>query len=234
MSLHAMGVAPSLKKSEAGRNHTYMSEIKYEGNGYICKGIWKCIEHKIEHEIQIFQVVRVWVITAKWDFMTMIEKQRPPLQSLNGTLSFALHTNVVPGFDDFLDSISPISHHHLVHFWEAAFKCYFLTVAQPHPDIRVCTGQEKLSSLPGTVFETRMSGESYSIYNAVYTVVHALHALHASTGKQTARGHGGKRKPGNIQPWQVSLSSFLATSHSSIGFRRQFLKASFTHCGIDG
>ncbi|KAL8176501.1 UNVERIFIED_CONTAM: hypothetical protein K2H54_035669 [Gekko kuhli] len=171
----------------------------------------------------------------------MIGKQPPALQSLNGTLSFALHTNVVPGFDDFLDSISPSWLHDIVLFWEVAFKCYFLTVAQPHPDVRLCTGREKLSSLPGTVFETRMSGESYSIYNAVYAVAHGLHALHSSTGKQTARGHGGKRKPGNIQPWQQRLSFCLRAKgaflvgNAEFGMcqlGRGFAKVAFEYLGL--
>ncbi|KAL8176502.1 UNVERIFIED_CONTAM: hypothetical protein K2H54_035678 [Gekko kuhli] len=181
---------------------------------------------------EIFAAIGALASENSIQMANMLTNYKIP-QSLNGTLSFALHTNVVPGFDDFLDIISPSWLHDIVHFWEVAFKCYFLTVSQPHPDVRICTGQEKLRSLPGTVFETRMSGESYSIYNAAYAVAHALHALHSSTGKQTARGHRGQKKAGNIQPWQVSLSSFLATSHSSIGFQRQFLKASFTHCGID-
>ncbi|KAL8176504.1 UNVERIFIED_CONTAM: hypothetical protein K2H54_035703 [Gekko kuhli] len=132
----------------------------------------------------------------------MMGREPFPAQSLNGTLSFALHTNVVPGFDDFLDSISPSWFPDTIFFWEAAFNCSFPKANQPSQTLPICSGREKLSSLPGTVFETRMSGESYSIYNAAYTVAHALHALHASTGKRTARGHGGKRKAGNIQPWQ--------------------------------
>ncbi|XP_054850117.1 vomeronasal type-2 receptor 26-like [Eublepharis macularius] len=48
---------------------------------------------------------RVWIITAKWDFTAVIAWYGFPAQSLNGTLSFDLHTKVVPGFEEFLDSI---------------------------------------------------------------------------------------------------------------------------------
>ncbi|XP_032094510.1 vomeronasal type-2 receptor 26-like [Thamnophis elegans] len=49
-------------------------------------------------------------------------------------------------------------------------------IIQEKRDEKICTGEEKLETLPGTVFDTSMSGHSYSIYNAVYIMAHALHA----------------------------------------------------------
>ncbi|KAL8176505.1 UNVERIFIED_CONTAM: hypothetical protein K2H54_035763 [Gekko kuhli] len=64
----------------------------------------------LEYEsVYLSPMERVWIITAKWDFTTVIAWEGFPTQSLNGTLSFALHTNVVPGFEDFLDRLPMLS-----------------------------------------------------------------------------------------------------------------------------
>ncbi|KAF7234602.1 Vomeronasal type-2 receptor 26, partial [Varanus komodoensis] len=45
---------------------------------------------------------------------------------------------------------------------------------------RKCTGKEKIINVPPVIFQTRMYSQSYSIYNAIYSVAHALHGLSPS------------------------------------------------------
>ncbi|XP_054832686.1 vomeronasal type-2 receptor 26-like [Eublepharis macularius] len=78
-------------------------------------------------------------------------------------------------------------------------------------------GEEKLDSVPGTVFEMGMSGQSYVIYNAVYAVAHALHAMYSSRAQQRVMEEGGLLY---AQPWQrVPRSTCVEscrTGHSKI------------------
>ena len=39
---------------------------------------------------------KVWIITAQWDFTSVLPSDPFTAKSLNGTLSFSLHSNVVP------------------------------------------------------------------------------------------------------------------------------------------
>ncbi|XP_060110802.1 vomeronasal type-2 receptor 26-like [Heteronotia binoei] len=75
-----------------------------------------------------------------------------------------------------------------------------------------CTGEEKLESLPGDAFEMSMTGTSYTIYNAVYAVAHALHDLYSSP-----YGHRRmlRRKKYSLfrQPlWQIASSPSVSVS----------------------
>ncbi|XP_015274485.1 PREDICTED: vomeronasal type-2 receptor 26-like [Gekko japonicus] len=67
---------------------------------------------------------------------------------------------------------------------------------------KTCTGDEKLDSLPGTLFEMQMTGLSYNVYNAAYAVAHALHDIHISRSKGRKLEEEGRLDFQNVQPWQ--------------------------------
>lgn len=148
---------------------------------------------------------KVWIRTLQWDLNSVGSGQIVPLKSLNGTLSLTLHTNVVPGFRDFLWKINPYKpmFSFLVGFWQSIFLCGFLSNSGQRPK---CTGEENLERVPGFVFETQMSGQSYGLYNAVQGAVHTLQAMYSFRTKQKAMGNGATGKLRNVQPWQVGSS----------------------------
>ncbi|KAH0626206.1 hypothetical protein JD844_001043 [Phrynosoma platyrhinos] len=159
---------------------------------------------------------KVWIITAQWDFTATFFSGVFTLKSFNGTLSFALSTKKIEGYARYLRTINPTENHDYVAtvLWTSAFQCSF-----PQYDFYVpvnnnatnCTGEEKLSNLPESVFEMGMSGQSYSIYNAVYAIAHALHAMLFSRSKHKGGRAGGTWDLQNIHPWQ--LHSFLKHIH---------------------
>ncbi|KAH0626210.1 hypothetical protein JD844_001047 [Phrynosoma platyrhinos] len=168
----------------------------------------------IFHEIyEKKPIEKVWIITAQWDFTSIFYIDSFTPKSFNGTLSFALPTKKIEGYAQYLSTINPTEHHDYVGavLWTSAFRCSF-----PQYDFYVinatnCTGEEKLSSLPESVFDMGMSGQSYVIYNAVYAIAHALHAMLSSRSKHKGGRDGGTWNLQNIHPWQ--LHSFLKHIH---------------------
>ncbi|XP_070586516.1 vomeronasal type-2 receptor 26-like [Erythrolamprus reginae] len=149
---------------------------------------------------------KVWILISELDLASFIFQKGWDMQGLHGALSFAAYSNEVPGFKTFLQN-----RNHLFikedlfvrEVWEQAFGCVYSTSSVIEDSI--CTGKERLESLPSSLFEMSMTGHSYSIYNSVCTVAYALHDMQSSLHKM--RKKGGKLHLQNQQPWQ--LHSFL-------------------------
>ncbi|KAM3855456.1 vomeronasal type-2 receptor 26-like [Vipera latastei] len=149
---------------------------------------------------------KVWILTTQWEFSAIgYHYDWVKLKSLHGALSFTVHTNPVPGFKDYLWALNPYERHgdiFLPEWWEVVFDCEFLNAGLASPDgRRVCTGQENLDTLPASVFDGKMTGFSYSIYNAAYSMAHALHAAYTLESQRALKR--GRNKPHlfYVKPW---------------------------------
>uniref|UniRef100_A0A8C3TDP1 G-protein coupled receptors family 3 profile domain-containing protein n=1 Tax=Chelydra serpentina TaxID=8475 RepID=A0A8C3TDP1_CHESE len=161
----------------------------------------------VNYQTALTPIGKVWIMTAQWDFTSYIALNRWTLKPFHGSLSFAVHTKEVPGFRDFLQSLNPYQSQgdiFIQRFWHTVFNCSVLYSSLTIKDGRNCSGKEELASLPGSDFEMKMSSQSYSIYNGVYAVAHALHALYSSKSKKEAMGKGHLLELQNIQPWEVT------------------------------
>ncbi|XP_077169452.1 vomeronasal type-2 receptor 26-like [Paroedura picta] len=157
-------------------------------------------------EIPMRTKAKVWILTAQMDFMSTKNQRTWDLAFIHGALSFAVPSMEVSGFDQFLRARDPASEKgdgFIGDFWKHAFGCTLpsTTEARTHEDI--CTGKEKLESLPGSVFEMSMTAHSYSIYIAAYVLAHALHAVHSSKLKHRVQADGERKMLWNQQPWQL-------------------------------
>ncbi|XP_034957729.1 vomeronasal type-2 receptor 26-like [Zootoca vivipara] len=147
---------------------------------------------------------KIWVMTAQLDFTLTGLQNGWDFQLFEGALSFTIHSDEIRGFKEFLQIVKPGWNQEdgfLKDFWEQAFNCLF---PDPQELIEVdgtCTGEERLENLPATIFEMHMTGHSYSIYNAVYAVAHALQAIGSSRYKHSPMMSGKSLQ--DLQPWKL-------------------------------
>ncbi|XP_060546954.1 vomeronasal type-2 receptor 26-like [Pantherophis guttatus] len=150
---------------------------------------------------------KVLIMTAQMDFTSLPLQRNSGISFLHGAMSFAVQSKEVLGFQQFVQIRNPVSEKEdgfIRAFWEQAFLCSF-SEKDPQNEKR-CTGKEKLGSLPESVYEMSMTGHSYSIYNAVYTVAHALHGMLSSTLQERTMTIEGRR---NFSQYPYQLHHFL-------------------------
>uniref|UniRef100_A0A8C6XTN4 Receptor ligand binding region domain-containing protein n=1 Tax=Naja naja TaxID=35670 RepID=A0A8C6XTN4_NAJNA len=136
-----------------------------------------------------YSMGKVWIMTAQLDFASTSYQIGEDIHVFHGSISFTVPSGEVQGFKSFLqqrDIFQTNEDSFLEHFWTQTFRCLFPDSKMAKHNSEACSGQEKLDNLPSLAFEMSMTGHSYSIYNAVYVVAHALHALYQSKSKHRA------------------------------------------------
>ncbi|XP_062992919.1 vomeronasal type-2 receptor 26-like [Elgaria multicarinata webbii] len=150
---------------------------------------------------------KLWITTAQTEFTLLVLQRNLGIEMFNGAISFRIHSSDLPGFQQFLESRNPSRSREdgfIRDFWQQAFGCVFPESIVGKADGDICTGQERLESLPGSFFEMSTLGHSYCIYNAVYAVAHALHhAMCSSRAEHGATMDGLEPKFQNLQFGQL-------------------------------
>lgn len=147
---------------------------------------------------------KVWIRTAQVEQTAFLYQRDWNEELFDGSLAFTIHVNHIPGFHQFLERQSPFhvpEDDFIKTFWEAAFNCRLPNVMGGNYRKNICSGKEKLESLPDPLFEMSMTGHSYSIYNAIYAVAHALQDMLLFRFKDKAAGVKGEQKF-----WQVTAN----------------------------
>ncbi|XP_032094563.1 vomeronasal type-2 receptor 26-like [Thamnophis elegans] len=139
-------------------------------------------------DIPVKRKDKVWIMPAQMEFTSLSLLKMLNMDAFHGAITFEVSSKEIPGFNKFLQMIKPTSvegDNLLRVFWEQVFECTFPQVLVETG--KQCTGEEKFENVPMSVFDTTITGQSYSIYNAVYAVVHALQAMLSPTFKHRAR-----------------------------------------------
>ncbi|XP_029142157.1 vomeronasal type-2 receptor 26-like [Protobothrops mucrosquamatus] len=127
---------------------------------------------------------KMWILAAQIDLTLTSLHQPSDLQLFDGAISFGIHSNELLGLNKFLWALKPLQMQRaslFKEFWEQGFDCVFSDSTKPMESGEACTGREDLKKLPAHLFE--MTGHSYSIYNAVYAVAHAVHGMNLHRSK---------------------------------------------------
>ncbi|XP_034260345.1 vomeronasal type-2 receptor 26-like [Pantherophis guttatus] len=149
---------------------------------------------------------RVWIMTAQIDFAMSRIQMGSDLQVFQGAIAFAIHSHQLPKFQKFLLALDPCQtgrNDFLNVFSEQALDCSFQCPKIPTEATEVCSWEESLKKLPRSLFEVRMTGHSYSIYNAVYAIAHSLHSMELFRSKLRSKSGMKKTKLQSLQPWQL-------------------------------
>ncbi|XP_070584774.1 vomeronasal type-2 receptor 26-like [Erythrolamprus reginae] len=149
---------------------------------------------------------KVWIFSAQMEYTSVPFQRDRSMDFIHGALSFAVSSKEALGFHRFLQLRNSVAEDEDIFsrvFWEQAFECSFSNSILNTKSEKRCTGYEKLETLPDSVFELSMTGQSYSIYNAVYAVAHALHTMLTSHSKHRAMTSSGKLELLNPEVWQL-------------------------------
>ncbi|XP_060137355.1 vomeronasal type-2 receptor 26-like [Zootoca vivipara] len=180
--------------------------------------------------------IKVWIFTAQTDFISMGLLKVWNVLLFQGSLSFTIHSQNLPAFKEFLQSVNPSRTQgdgFIKGFWEQAFDCIFPNLDAPMDVSGMCTGEERLQSLPRSLFEMSMTGHSYSIYNGVYAVAHALHGIHSPRSKQRAMGKSERLKLQDLEPWQLHPVLHDISFNNSAGETMSFTDQREVEGGFD-
>ncbi|XP_067326606.1 vomeronasal type-2 receptor 26-like [Anolis sagrei] len=179
---------------------------------------------------------KLWIIPAQMELNSMVYQKNWTTDIIHGALAFTIHSNDLPGFKLFAEKRNPSNTKRdgfIVDFWQQVFGCVFPYRVCGGVTGDTCTGQEKLDSLPGVLYEISMTGHSYSVYNAVYAVAYALHAMSSYRFKHKSMADGRDFKLENQHPWQVHQYLKRVSFNNSAGDKVSFHRNGELLAGFD-
>ncbi|KAM8921439.1 vomeronasal type-2 receptor 26-like [Pelodytes ibericus] len=146
---------------------------------------------------------KVWIISSQWDVSAGMPFNFLSFTPFNGSLAFTLPSRTSPNFEEFSLSVNPDrypNNYFIDDAWHELYDCNF---GKPSGDFELCTGNETIQTAEFSNINKYMSGYSYSIYNAVYALAHALHHMSSLEDEE--------QNIKDVQAWKIL--QYLRTIH---------------------
>ncbi|XP_070810243.1 vomeronasal type-2 receptor 26-like [Pituophis catenifer annectens] len=163
---------------------------------------------------------KIWIMPAQMEFSSLHFQRFQTMDFIHGSLSFQVSSKDLLEFKRFLQmrKVTLAEEDSWIRiFWESAFQCSFSNAMLEEDAVNECTGEEQLETLPQSVFDTRMTGQSYSVYNAVHAVAHALQTLLSSQHKWMSTRKSSKVGILNKNVWQLHKHLRTVSFNNSAG-----------------
>nr|XP_033771466.1 vomeronasal type-2 receptor 26-like [Geotrypetes seraphini] len=137
---------------------------------------------------------KIWITTPEWDF----ELTYPlGLTVNNNTLAFTIIKKNIPSISKFIREVNP-----MLFPWDKSTWKWWMVLCEsqcPKSIRRSCSTTMK-TSFPHC--NNKYLGNSYSVYNAVYSLAHALHSMIISGSRKNIPWNGGSQVSDYL-PWKL-------------------------------
>ncbi|XP_072006378.1 extracellular calcium-sensing receptor-like [Engystomops pustulosus] len=155
-------------------------------------------------------VERIWLASNGWSNSPLLSIPRYS-HLLAGTIGFILHEVDMSVFEEYLLGLRPSTllpqDIFIERFWEIVLGCVWPSGGSVRDNGTLwCTGEEKLKSYMSSKYAYYTSDYRfpYLVYNAVYSVAHAIHNLmFPCTVEETSPTREKCGDVTNLKPWQV-------------------------------
>uniref|UniRef100_A0A8C5WMG5 G-protein coupled receptors family 3 profile domain-containing protein n=1 Tax=Leptobrachium leishanense TaxID=445787 RepID=A0A8C5WMG5_9ANUR len=167
----------------------------------------------VEEMLRLNVSGKIWVASESWSTSAFLSNKRFK-EILIGTIGFAIHSEKMPGFAEFMDSLHPskCSNNTFVDgFWEQLDPC-ILCGTENTETTQDCTSRVNIESSIGKS-DLRLS---FNVYTGVYTFAWALQSLLQCKPGKGPFHNGECANISSFQPWQVSRDYMPSTINENM------------------
>ncbi|XP_069075495.1 vomeronasal type-2 receptor 26-like [Pleurodeles waltl] len=162
---------------------------------------------------------KIWIGTMSMSF-SAASSSLDNLSVLNGTLIFSIKEGQIPGFQDFLYDVNPLKFpddNALLELWLLIFRCNIISTDDMlhlySPLSPLCSGNETLRLYDLAAINAFSFRFTYSVYMAVYALVHTLQGMYVSESRSGSAAWGLQH---DFKPWKLNTFLMIAAGDNII------------------